>query len=731
MVRPSRTTRAEPQEDPVSAFLFRLGRSSARHPFRVLGAWLLAAVAIVALQGSAGGEFDDTFRVPGVESQRAADVLHDRFPSEGGQSARIVLHTADDRLDAAAVDDLRAALATGDDVAAVTEPALSADGRVAYVDLAYTVDVLTSTHLDDVLAAAAQAEAAGVETDLTGAMALLDADDPSSELIGVGVAILVLLVAFGSVVAMGLPIVTALVGLFVGVSSVSVLAAIIDVPEFSVVLCMMVGLGVGIDYALFIVTRHRQHLHDGMSVEDSAGTANATAGQAVLFAGSTVVVAILGLFIAGLPALTAAGIAVAMVVVVAMAAAITLLPAMLGLAGTKIDKLSIHRKRHVAKPAHATFSGRWAHHVGAHPVRYAIASFVVLCALAAPVLGMRIGTPDDGNAAEGTTQRTAYDQLAAGFGPGFNGPIHVVVQVPDAADEVAVARVHDALQRDPGVAAVTEPVFNQARDTATMRANPTTAPQDERTESLVRHLRADVLPVAVSGTDAAALLTGQAILTDMSDRITSRLPLFVTAIVLMSFVLLMIVFRSVLVPLKAALMNVLSIAAAYGVIVAVFQWGWGNELVGLDGTMPINPFAPLMMFAILFGLSMDYEVFLLSRIREEFVATGDNRASVVAGLSNTARVITSAALIMISVFGAFVLGDDPMGKMFGVGMGIAVLLDATLVRMVLVPATMSLVGRANWWLPGWLDRLLPHLDLEGAPSPVVADVEPERELVAA
>jgi len=345
---------------------------------------------------------------------------------------------------------------------------------------------------------------------------------------------------------------------------------------------------------------------------------------------------------------------------------------------------------------------------------------------------MRIGTPDDGNATESTTQRKAYDLLADGFGPGFNGPILVVIEIPASADQVGVTRIHDRLRADPGVAAVTAPVFNAARDTALLTVNPTTAPQDERTDALVHHLRADVLPAAVAGTTATALLTGQAVITDLTERITDRLPIFIAAVVVMSFLLLMIVFRSILVPLKAALMNLLSIAAAYGVIVAVFQWGWGSRLIGIEHTMPINPFAPLMMFAILFGLSMDYEVFLLTRIREEYVASGDSHESVVRGLSSTARVITSAALIMMSVFAAFVLGDDPTGKLFGVGLAVAVLLDATLVRMVLVPATMSLLGRANWWLPTWLDRILPHLDLEaGAKGRDITPVEPERELVSA
>jgi RND superfamily putative drug exporter len=730
------------QEDLVSALLFRLGRSSARHPFRVIGIWLVAALAVVALKGAAGGQFDDSFRVPGVESQRAADILKDRFPSQAGQSARIVLHTDDGRLDDTAhkpaVDQARQQLSTGHDVAGVTDPfaaesaALSPNGQTAYVDVAYTLDKLTVTQLEDATAAADSARAGGVQTEFTGALAQLAKTDPSSELIGIGVAIIVLLIAFGSVVAMGLPILTALMGLFVGGAGVGVLSAVMDVPEFSLILCIMVGLGVGIDYALFIVTRHRQHLHEGMSVADSAGTAIATAGQAVLFAGTTVVIAILGLYLAGLPALTSMGISVALVVAIAMTAAITLLPGLLGLAGTRIDKLSIHRKSHVTKPVHATFAGRWAHHVGTHPVRYAVIGLVALCAIATPALGMRIGTPDDGNAPSHTTQRKGYDLLADGFGRGFNGPILVVIEVPTPADQIAVDRVHDALQADPGVAAVTAPLLNAAGDTAMLTVNPTTAPQDVRTEALVHHLRSDVLPVSVAGTDARALLTGQALVTDLTERITSRLPIFIAAIVAMSFLLLMIVFRSVLVPLKAALMNLLSIAAAYGVIVAVFQWGWGNGLIGLEHTMPINPFAPLMMFAILFGLSMDYEVFLLSRVREEYVATGDSHQSVVTGLSSTARVITSAALIMMSVFAAFVLGDDPTGKLFGIGLAVAVFLDATLVRMVLVPATMSLLGRANWWLPTWLDKILPHLDLEAAPKDAEGiGVEAERELTAA
>jgi RND superfamily putative drug exporter len=708
----------------------------------VLGIWLLAAFVIMGLQGSVGGEFKDNFRVPGAESQTAADILTARFPGQSGTGARITFHSSTDRLDAptprAAIEDARGQLSAGKDVAETSDPfdpqspALSTDGRTAYLDVHYSVRKLDATHFDDATKAAATTRAAGVQTEFDSTLGSVGETDPGNEMLGIAVAIVVLLIAFGSVIAMGLPIGTALVGIFVGAAGMGILAGFGEVPSISKIVGVMIGLGVGIDYALFIVTRHRQHLHEGMSVDDAAGTANATAGQAVLFAGTTVVIAILGLRLAGIPAIAMMGLAVAIVVAVAMIAAVTLLPALLGFAGTKIDKLSIHRKKHVVKPAHETFSGRWAHHVGTHPKRYAVLSLALLVTLAVPVLSMRLGQADDGNAATSTTQRKSYDLLASGFGKGFSSPIQVVVDIPTAADTSVVARVHDALVADPGVATVTSPQFNAAGDTATLVVNPTTSPQDPATDALVHHLRADVLPATVQGTHARALLTGQAYITDMTDRITSRLPWFIAGVVAMSFLLLLVVFRSILVPLKAALMNLLSIGAAYGVVVAVFQWGWAKNLIGLEHTIPVNPFVPMIMFAILFGLSMDYEVFLLSRVREEYVRTGDSHQSVINGLSSTARVITSAALIMISVFGAFIIGDDVLVKMFGVGLTVAVLLDATLVRMVLVPSTMSLLGSANWWLPKWLDRILPHLDLEGAPKePDVVSIEPSREPVAA
>ena len=528
---------------------------------------------------------------------------------------------------------------------------------------------------------------------------------------------------------MGIPIGTAILGLAIGLAGIGTLAGFISVPDVSPMLDAMIGLGVGIDYALFVVTRHRQHLHEGMTVDDAAGRANATAGQSVLFAGTTVAIALIGLILADSPAITTMGAAVAIVVLVAMAMAVTMLPAFLGMAGTNVDRLSVRRRQSASTTSDGpTISSRWASRVGRRPWPYAMASLVALAALAVPVASLRIGWADDGNAAASTTQRKSYDLLTDAFGNGFNGPLSIVVQTGRGSVVTAVERVRTALADDPGIASVSPPRLNDAGDTAVVLATPTSSPQDQATSDLVHRLRDEVLPTTLAGTGASGMITGQtAFFEDISQKLGERLPIFIGAVVALSFLLLTIVFRSVLVPLKAALMNLLSIGAAYGVVVAVFQWGWGKGLVGLEDTIPVNPFVPLIMFAILFGLSMDYEVFLLSRIREEYVRTGDSHASVVRGLSSTARVITSAALIMISIFLAFVTSSDVMVKMFGVGLATAVFLDATLVRMVLVPSTMSLLGRANWWLPRWLDRVLPRLDFEGDGGMPDAIAEPDRE----
>jgi RND superfamily putative drug exporter len=729
----------------MSGFLYRLGHRCARHPWRVLGVWLFIAVAFGALQSTYGGDYKDDFKVPGAESQAGSDLLKERFPAASGEFGRVVFHVDEGRIDSpenqALIHDAVAVLNEGENVSAATDPfapetlAVSEDGRTAFSNVQYDKQVLEAEHYDHAVEAVTPVRDAGVQAEISGTIAKAGEHVEGNEMAGLIVAVIVLVVAFGSLIAAGIPLGTALLGLGVGLSAVGIYAGFFDVPTVSKTLGIMIGLGVGIDYALFVVTRHRQHLHEGMSVADSAATANATAGQAVLFAGSTVVIAIVGLVIAGLPPVTAMGFSTAIIVLVAMAAAVTMLPASLGLAGTKIDKLAIHRRKE-KENAHETVSGKWAHHVGRKPWRYAIMSFVVLTLLAIPVFGLRIGMADDGNAAPSTTQRKSYDLLAEGFGPGFNGPFQIAVELPAGSDpQPTLQGISDAVADDAGIATVAPAILNESGDTAIVQANPTTSPQDEETSTTLDRLRTDVLPAAIDGTGAEAHVTGStAFLEDVSQRISERLLLFIGAVVLLSFILLMIVFRSVLVPLKAAIMNMLSIGAAYGVIVMVFQWGWGKDLIGLENTVPVNAFVPMIMFAILFGLSMDYEVFLLSRVREEFLKHGDSHKSVVEGLASTARVITSAALIMISVFLGFVVSDDVTIKMFGLGLAVAVFLDATLVRMVLVPSTMSLMGGANWWLPKWLDRILPHLDLEAAPEVATDEVEDEdteRELEAA
>jgi putative drug exporter of the RND superfamily len=722
----------------MSKILYRWGRSAAQHPWRMLFAWFVVVVAVVGLQRSIGGDTSDNFKIPGTEAQQGIDLLNERFPSQGGSSGQVVFADPDgdvtDSIARGAIESTLKQIADNPNVTLVSDPfdpaagSISADGRVAYATVRYSIDPPGKADGEAAIAAIETARQAGLQAELSRSIVRTTDQAEGNEGIGLIVAIIVLLVAFGSVIAAGIPIGTALFGIFIGLSMVGILAGLTEVPSVSPMLATMIGLGVGIDYALFVVTRHRAFLHEGRDVVESVGLANATAGSAVIFAGTTVVIAIAGLRIAGIPAIATMGFASALTVAVAMLAAVTLLPAFLGLAGRRIDSLHIGRKRAEDVESHETFAGRWAHHVGGKPWRYAIISFVGLAALAAPVLSMRTGMADDGTGATSKTYRKAYDMLARGFGEGFNGPLTVVL---DGADGVARAdAVRNAVAGTEGVVFVSQPTINPAGDTAVITAVPATSPQDEKTEALVHTLRDDVLPPTLTGTNGQAFVTGQtAGFIDISERLASRLPLFIGAVVLLSFMLLMVVFRSVLVPLKAAVMNLLSIGAAYGVVVAVFQWGWGSSALGVDHTVPISPFLPMIMFAILFGLSMDYEVFLLSRVREEYLRTRDSHTSVVAGLAATARVITSAALIMISVFAAFLLTPDVEIKMFAVGLTVAVLVDATVVRMILVPATMALMGDANWWLPGWLDRLLPHMDIEGSkvltPAPALSPMNHE------
>jgi RND superfamily putative drug exporter len=728
----------------MSRILAALGRFAARRPLVAVAAWLVLAALVVSAAAVFGHELDDGFAVPDTDSQRATELLEASGSGTAGLTAQVVVTPLGDGTfraggpEMAAARELRDDLAALPHVVAATDPAetVSDDGRIAIVRLQYPVTAkLDAADLDRLTDAVDAARAGEPGRDLrieAGGDLFFAFEEPDSglgELAGVAAAAVILLVAFGSLVAMGLPILLALFGLALGLSAMPLVAHVIAVPSWAPMMAAMVGLGVGIDYALLLVTRHREHLAEGMAPVESVALAVATAGRSVVFAGGTVLVAILGLAVAGIPFVTAAGVAISVVVLVMVAAAVTLLPALLALAGPWIDRLRIPTRRPRTARATGERAERWATHVTRHPVAYMVAATALLVALAIPALSLSLGTPDEGTLPESRTERQAYDLVAAGFGPGANGPLLVAVDI--TADDGVVGPLRAGLAGDPGIAAVGAARVDRDAGVATIVATPTTAPQDAATRATVERLRDEVLPAAVGGSPATAHVGGQAaVFLDVSGRTGDRLAVFVAAVVGLSFLLLVVVFRSVVIAAKAAILNLLGIGAAFGVVVMVFQWGWGGSLIGLESTVPIVSFIPMFMFAVVFGLSMDYEVFLLSRIREHHLEGADDREAIVRGLASTARVITAAALIMVAVFAGFVAGGDPTTKMFGLGMATAIALDATVVRMVLVPASMTLLGRANWWLPGWLDRLLPGADRAartrvGAPEAAPADPVPQ------
>jgi len=744
----------------MSNALYQLGRFAARRPWRVIAAWVVVSVLVIGASGLFGQELSDSFEVPGLDSQDATDLLSAARSDTAGLTAQVVVtplddsetfysspaarealveiqETVGDLPNVISTSDPVRALAAGPELAA-SSGSVSPDGKVALIRVQYpVVDELTSDDLANLKAfGLAAREGSPLQVELSGDL-FFTFEEPETglgEMAGLIVAAIILLVAFGSLIAMGLPIGMALFGLALGVSSMSLVTYLFEIPAWAPQMAAMIGLGVGIDYALFLVTRHREFLARGMTVEEAAGRAVATAGQAVIFAGGTVMIAILGLAVAGVPAITAAGIATSVIVLIMVVASVTLLPAFLGLAGHWINRLGIHRRQHGDGQSVSSRWQRWGEHVTGHAWAYTIGVTAFLLLLAAPVLALRLGFPDDGVLPESRTERRAYDLVAEGFGPGINGPLLVAVDI--SQDPSVVEPLLAAIAADEGIASVAPPVVNADAGVATLVAFANTSPQDEATLVTVQRLRSEVLPLVLDASPAKAYVGGAtASFADIGAQVNDRLPAFIAAVILLSFILLMFVFRSILVPLKAALLNLLSIAAAYGVLVMVFQWGWGKGLIGLETTVPIVSFIPMFMFAILFGLSMDYEVFLLSRVREEYLITGDNDSSVIHGISSTARVITSAALIMISVFFGFVMGSDPVTKMVGLGLAVAILVDATIVRVILVPATMKLMGDANWWIPGWLDRLLPTIDIEGEsglPEPQMeVDFETEADHVGA
>jgi len=720
-----------------------LARWCVRHRLVAVLLWVLALAGVSAGAFVAGTAYSNDYKVPGTESGRAGELLAEGFPDLGGDSDTIVWHTDEGTVRAADVEQTMtrtlAKIADLPGVASVTGPydghsagRISEDGRTAYATVTFEdqADDIDTAEARAVVDTAKAAEGDGLRVEVGGsAVALTESSGGHlAEVVGVVVAAVVLFLAFGSLSASLLPIATALVSVGTAYAGIVLLGHVMTVADFAPMLGVLIGLGVGIDYALFIVTRHRRGLKRGLSVTEAITGAVATTGRAVVFAGATVCIALLGMLILRLGFLNGVAIAASLTVALTVAASVTLLPALLSLTGTRA--LSRRERRRLAEhgpePELPTgFAARWSAFVERHPRKLGALALAVMTLLALPALSLHLGTSDQGNDPETATTRQAYDLLADGFGPGVNGPLTLVTEVHGAEDRLALDNLDTTLRATEGVASATPVTFDAGGDTAYLTVVPESSPQSERTSELVDRLRTEVLPRAETGTSLDLHVGGvTAGYDDFADLIVGKLPLFVGVVIGLGCLLLLLAFRSIGIPLKAAAMNVAAVAGAFGVVVAIFQWGWGSELLGLGRAGPIEPFLPVIMVSVLFGLSMDYQVFLVSRMYEEWLETGDNRRAVRIGLAETSRVINSAAVIMISVFLAFVLSGDRVIAMFGIALAAAVALDAFVLRTLLVPALMHLLGGANWWLPRWLDRRLPRISIEPP------ECRPEREKLA-
>jgi putative drug exporter of the RND superfamily len=682
----------------MASMIDKLATSSVNHKYRTLVIWIAALVGVVILGGMVHTNADINDRLDGSDSQRAYDLAAAHMPSVTGFSTTVVFKTNDLASTAAVVDEIRKLPRIDHVDGPLDHPEQVGSGEVSFAAVAFKPHGPPSVEATS--AAIKRVAAAHQSADLRialGGQPFVEGGVPATEGVGLAAAVVILLIAFGSVVAMGLPIVSALIGIGLSLSSIPLISAIMPTADFTSTVAAMIGLGVGIDYALFMVTRFRVELANGSDVRGAIHTAVRTSGRAIVFAGGTVMVSLLGLLLIGMDFLKGFAVASSLTVAISVLAAITLVPALLAIVGHRINRLSIHRRGHVTANRD-TLGRRWAFGIQHHPVTAVVAGGAVLLLAGLPVLSMRLANSDEGNDPRATTTREAYDRLADGFGAGVNGPLIVVVE--SATDAKAVSETVAATK---GVDFISPPQASPDGAISSFVAYPATSPQSVETERLVRSLRAD-LPdtVHIGGQTASGI--------DFSAFMGERLPWFIGAVLLVSFLLLLAVFRSLLVPLKAVILNLVSIGAAYGAMVAVFQWGWFGSLLNIDPA-PIEPWAPMMLFAIVFGLSMDYEVFLLSAVKERYDETGNNHAAVLDGLSNTARVITAAAAIMVCVFASFMVADLRSIKLIGFGLAAAVFIDATIVRLVMVPATMELLGRWNWWLPRRLARVLPGLNV--------------------
>ena len=704
------------------------------HRRAVLALWVIAIIGVTVLAQVVGTDFKNKFTAGNTPSQQATNILQERFPSKSGDTADIVFHSATPIADnEAAIDRVVANVRPLPFVQGVTSPfspagahQIAPHGNIAFAQVQFTTDTadIPTGAVKTVVSTAQAAAHPGFEVELGGnpiSSAVTAAPGPS-EGIGITAAILIMLLAFGSIVAMGLPIITALAGLGVGVALLELVTHVLVVPNFSPEMAVMIGIGVGIDYALFIVTRYRQGIFERRPPRDAVVTSHMTAGRSVLFAGSTVVISLFGLYLIGQAYMIGLATACIAAVLMVLLAALTLLPAMLGFAGGAIDKLHLPGLlQNGGPPPENGFWHRWSRYVQRRAWLTGTVAVVILVALALPMFSMRLAFTDAGNDPTSLTTRQAYDLLAQGFGPGFNGPLVVAADMSGPSDVGTIDRLQSALAaHHDGIAFVTPAEFNASDTGAVIVVYPTTSPQSSQTEQLVQTLRNGVIPPVVAGTTVNAQVGGEtAASIDAANFLGHRLFIVIGAVLVLSFLLLMMVFRSLVLPLKAVIMNLLSVGAAYGVMVAVFQWGWAGRVIGIGETGPIDPWIPVALFVVLFGLSMDYEVFLLSRIREEWLRTRENSTAVADGLAITGRIITAAAAIMFCVFASFVI-KDPLHilKVFGLGLATAVLVDATLVRMVLVPSIMELLGPVNWWMPRWMDRSIPKIGVEVTPAPL-------------
>jgi len=716
----------------VATFLYKLGRLAFRRRHFVALIW----VALLTLAGvgaaSAPTAGSSSFSIPGTEAQKAFDLLEQRFPgmSADGATARVVFKAPSgekmaDKDNKAAVKKTVKALGDGSEVTSVTDPfkakAVSKDGSVAYASVKYKVSgmELQDSSKDALKEAAQDARASGLTVEVGGDALTATPETGSSEVIGIAIAAVVLVITFGSLIAAGLPLLTALIGVGIGVSTITALANALDLGTTTSTLAMMIGLAVGIDYALFIVSRYRAELAEGREREEAAGRAVGTAGSAVVFAGLTVVIALVGLSVVNIPMLTKMGVAAAGTVAIAVLIALTMIPALLGYAGRRVQPAGQKSKllgggRAAKKAGKPNMGTRWASFVVRRPLAVLLLGVVGLGAAALPASSLELGLPDDGSQPVSTTQRRAYDLLSDGFGPGFNGPLMVVVDAKASDDpKGAATEVSDKIKDLKGVVTVTPAAFNKAGDTATITVIPKSKPSSVKTEDLVHGIR-DAGGDIKADTDATVLVTGTTAMNiDFSQKLNDALIPYLALVVGLAFLLLIVVFRSILVPLKAALGFLLSVMAALGAVVAVFQWGWLSSLFGVEETGPIMSMMPIFMVGVVFGLAMDYEVFLVTRMREAYVHGEKPSQAIVTGFKHGARVVTAAAVIMIAVFSGFIGSSESMIKMIGFGLAIAVFFDAFLVRMAIVPAVLALLGKKAWWLPKWLDRALPNVDVEG------------------